>query len=337
MQQRLPLAATFLTVFVIAAAWWGLSSVGTGQPAATATTAEGRVEGGGNVFSVGTSATGTVAELMVAPGAHVRKGQHLARIECGQIERELEARKSDLEAAEAAFMRTVHGPRPEEINVGMANVNHAEARLEEAEKVLQRTQLLREGVTVTRVQIDQALRDARMARALLDEARARLALLHAGSRAEDITEAHSRRDAAKGRVEEAAARLGYCTVDAPISGLVLSINVSPGQLVSSMVPATVLTLVDDSRRRVRAFVDERETSKLCLGQHGQITAAGIPIRAEGSVESVGVEVSETAGNEARQLRQVVLSIPEDQPQMPIGLRVSVQFSPCPAGQRGTSK
>ena len=105
-----------------------------------------------------------VAELMVAPGAHVRKGQHLARIECAQIERELEARKSDLEAAEAAFIRTVHGPRPEEINVGIANVNHAEARLEEAEKVLQRTMLLREGFTVTRVQIDQAQRDARMAR-----------------------------------------------------------------------------------------------------------------------------------------------------------------------------
>ena len=226
MQQRIPLAATFLTVFAVAAAWWGLSSsVGTSQPAANVMAAEGRIEGGSNVYSVGTSATGTVAELMVAPGAHVLKGQHLARIECGQIERELEARKSDLEAAEAALMRTVHGPRPEEISVGIANVNHAEARLEEAEKVLNRTMLLHEGFTVTRVQIDQAQRDARMARALLDEARARLALLKAGSRAEDISE----------------------------------------------------------------------------------------------------------------FRQVMLSIPEDQPQMPIGLRVSVQFSPCPAGQRGTKQ
>jgi multidrug resistance efflux pump len=330
MQQRLPLAATFLTVFVVAAAWWGQSSVGTSQPASTATAAEGRVEGGGNVFSIGTSATGTVAELMVAPGAHVRKGQPLARIECGQIEHELEARKSDLAAAEAAYSRSLHGSRPEEITIGIANVNLAEARLEEADKVLRRTQLLREGFTVTRVQIDQAQRDARMAAALLDEVRAKLALLKAGSREEDITESGSRRDAAKGRVEEAAARLGYCSVDAPIGGIVLSTNVSPGQLVSSMAPATLLTIVDDSRRRVRAFVDVRETSNLCLGQHGQISAAGIPIRAEGSVESVGVELSENAGNATRQLRQVVLSIPEDQPQMPIGLRVSVQLSPCPA-------
>ena len=130
--------------------------------------------------------------------------------------------------------------------------------------MLQRTQQLREGFTVTRVQIDQAQRDARMAAALLDEVRAKLALLKAGSREEDITEARSRRDAAKGRVEEAAARLGYCSVDAPIGGIVLSTNVSPGQFVSSTVPVTLLTMVDDSTRRVRAFVDEREISKLCL-------------------------------------------------------------------------
>src|SRR5208282_2764217 len=46
----------------------------------------------------------------------------------------------------------------------------------------------REGVTVTRVQIDQALRDERMDKALLDEVRAKLALLKAGSRQENITE-----------------------------------------------------------------------------------------------------------------------------------------------------
>ena len=61
-----------------------------------------------------------------------------------------------------------------------------------------------------------------------------------------ITEAWSRRDAAKGRVEEAAARLGYCSVDAPISGIVLSTNVSLGQLVSTMVPVTLLTMVPPS-------------------------------------------------------------------------------------------
>jgi hypothetical protein len=45
----------------------------------------------------------------------------------------------------------------------------------------------------------------RMDEAPLDEVRARLALLKAGSREEDITETRSRRDATKGRVEEESA------------------------------------------------------------------------------------------------------------------------------------
>ncbi len=302
--------------------------------------APGRVEAASDVLSLGTSATGTIAELLVDAGAHVQAGQRLVRVECRNIERELEARRSDLAAAEAALSRTVHGPRPEEISIGIANVNLADARLQEAEKSLQRTQQLHEGFTVTRVQIDLAQRDARMAAALLDEVRAKLALLKAGSREEDIAEARSRRDAAGERVEEAAVRLGYCSVDAPTGGIILTTNVSPGQFVSAMAPVTLLTMVDDSRRRVRAFVDEREISKLCARQRTRITADGIPaMQVDGLVENIGVAVGENpfANNVSRQFRQVLLSVPDNQPLMPIGLRVSVQFSPCPATQKGAGK
>jgi HlyD family secretion protein len=340
-KERRLAAKSLAALLIVAGAWWGLSSVGTGQPAADGTTAApGRVEGGGDVLSLGTSATGTIAELLVDAGSHVQAGQHLVRVECRNVERELEARKSDLAAAEAVYSRVLHGPRPEEISIGIANVNLAEARLQEAEKSMQRTQQLHEGFTVTRVQIDLAQRDARMAAALLDEVRAKLALLKAGSREEDIAEASSRRDAAKERVEEAATRLGYCAVDAPIGGIVLSTNVSAGQLVSAMAPVTLLTMVDDSRRRVRAFVDEREISKLCPRQHARITADGVPgQQTDGAVETIGGAVGENpfAGNAARQFRQVMLSVPDNQPQMPIGLRVSVQFAPCPAPSKGTAK
>jgi multidrug efflux pump subunit AcrA (membrane-fusion protein) len=133
-QQRIPPAAKFLPglLIVAAAAWWGMSIVGTGQPVraqspANAKSAAGRVEGGGDILSLGTSATGTIAALLVNAGAHVQAGQHLVRVECGNVERGLEARKSDLAAAEAFYLRSLHGPRTEEISVGIANVNLAEA------------------------------------------------------------------------------------------------------------------------------------------------------------------------------------------------------------------
>jgi multidrug efflux pump subunit AcrA (membrane-fusion protein) len=95
-------------VIVAAAAWWGPSSVGIGQPVATRSPADvksvaGRVEGG----SEGASATGTIAELLVRAGARVQAGQQLVRVECSAIERELEARKTDLAAAQSLYLRTL--------------------------------------------------------------------------------------------------------------------------------------------------------------------------------------------------------------------------------------
>jgi multidrug resistance efflux pump len=335
-------AATILPVVLIAGLlWFGwFGRAGVSQPAAVsppvdaAMSAPGRVEGRSDVLSLGTSVTGTIAELLVGPGTRVAEGQHLVKVECGPIERQLDARKSDLDAAEAAFLRTLHGPRREEIAIGVANVNLADARLREAEKTLQRIHALHEGFTVTRAQIDQAERDARMAAAMLDEVRAKLALLNAGSREEDITETRSRRDAARRRVEETTALLARCSVDAPTAGIVLATNVSPGQLVSTMAPVILLTMVDDSTRRIRAYVDERDVPKLCPGQHARVTADGVPGMSEGVVESIGVAVGDNplAANASRQFRQVMLSLPDAPQQLPIGLKVAVQFSPCPSGQ-----
>ena len=324
---------------ILAIAWCSLPGVGRGQLANKPSSAPGRVEGGSDVLSLGTSATGTITELLVKAGDRVQAGQHLARVECRNIERELDARESDLAASEAVFARVSHGSRPEEIAIGVANVNLAEARLQEADKEYQRAQTLHEGVTVTRVQIDQAERDARIAAAMLDEVRAKLTLLKVGSREEDIAEARSRRDAAKERVEEAAARLGYCTVDAPVGGVILSTRVSPGQLVSSMAPVTLITMVDDSKRLVRAFVDEREISEVCPGERTHISADGVPeIQFDGIVESVATTVGESpyVSNAPQQFRQVMLSVPEKQQQIPIGLRVTVQFSACPAALKPTA-
>jgi hypothetical protein len=141
-------------------------------------------------------------------------------------------------------------------------------------------------------------------------------------------------------VEEAAARLGYCSVDVPISGIVLSTNVSLGQLVSTMVPVTLLTMADDSTRRVRAFVDESEISTICLRQRAHVTADAVPgIQMDGIVENIGATVvpDPFARDSFRQFREVMLSVSGDQQGAPIGLRVSVQFSPCVAGQGGSSK
>jgi multidrug resistance efflux pump len=327
MTQRLLSTSTYLLAATILVLQMGRAA--SGQPA-TAVSVRGQIEGGGDLLSLGASTTGTISQLLVKAGDHVEAGQPLLRVECRDLENEILARQSDLAASEAVLARVTHGSRPEEIAVGEANVNLAMARLHEAQKAFDRAQALHEGVTITRVQIDQAERDARMASAMLEEVRAKLVLLKVGSREEDIAEARSRRDATKARLDAAAARLSYCTVAAPISGVVLSTRVSLGQLVSLMAPMTLITMVDDSKRRARAFVAERDISRICPGEQAQISAEGVSgDQSEGRIEEIASELTENPYEPGpARFRVVELSFSKNERQFLIGQTVAVKLLGC---------
>ena len=126
-------------------------------------------------------------------------------------------------------------------------VGYATARAEEAQKTYERAQALREGVSVTTARVLETQRDARVFAAQLAEARARLALLRAGSREEDIGEAEARRDTATAQLEEARAQLDQCSIRAPVDGAVVDVVANPGQFMSLAVPAPLLHMVQDKR------------------------------------------------------------------------------------------
>ena len=219
----------------------------------------------------------------------------------------------------------------------------AQARAEEAEISLRRLEPS-EGISVTQAQLDQSKRDARIASAQLDEARAKLALLRAGFRREEILEAQSRRDAAKAGVEEAAARLNYCSVRAPAGGVVAAVHVTLGQFVGGGTPAALLTLVDDdSPRRVRAEVDARDIARVCAKQQAVVTSESFPgVALDAVTERINGEMTRNTMASAdrtaadRDVREVILSLAPGKVSWPAGLRVLVKFQAgCPAGQGET--
>jgi len=212
------------------------------QAASGSLSAPGRVTTRGGIVSVGTPATGTVAEIPVREGARVKTGDVVARINCRPIEDEIDARELSLAGAESVLARVRAGSRSEEIAVATAAVGYSRARAEEAAKSLERVRALTEGVSITRAQILLVERDARVSAAQLQEAWAKLALLKAGSRSEDIREAEARRDAAAAQLREARSRLDQCSVRAPIDGVVAAVLATPGQLVSSAWPVSLIDL-----------------------------------------------------------------------------------------------
>jgi multidrug resistance efflux pump len=196
-------------------------------------------------MALGVARSGVVQSIDVADGAHVAAGQVLAELDCKPLRKEIDVRAASLEAAEAAYQRVVNGPRPEEIEIGEAGVGVASARAVEARAALDRAHAMEVGVSITLAQLLVTVRDSRVADAVLVDARKKLALLKAGSRAEDISEAKARRDTVAARLDEGRAKLDQCSVRAPAAGRV-KILVTIGQFVSTYAPTTLIQLTPDA-------------------------------------------------------------------------------------------
>jgi multidrug resistance efflux pump len=192
-------------------------------------------------MQLGIAATGIIEKIFVRDGDHVDAGQLLVTIDCRPLQAEIKVRGANLAAAEAAFTRARNGPRSDEVAIGEANVGVARARAEEAQAAYDRALELHEGITISRANLLQARRDARIGAAQLEDQKRRLDLLHAGSRAEDISEAAAKREAAAGLVEEAKALFEQCFLRAPAAGTV-KVLATPGQFVSTNVPVTLVQL-----------------------------------------------------------------------------------------------
>ncbi len=304
--------------------------------------APGRVEGAGPPMSIGVAATGIVSDILVHEGSRVQAGQLLVKLDCAAQEADLRTRQAQLAAAQATSDKFRNGPRPDEIAVGEAVVNFSKARADEAEKALQRTLALQEGVTVTIAHVLEVKRDARIAAAQLAEAQSQLNLLRAGSREEDIRQAAALRAAAAAELDAARARLDQCSVKAPADGVVLDVLVNQGQFLSLAVPQPLLHIMADGQSRVRAEVGLADLPHVCVQQRATVATDAFPHAAiQAQVASISPAVSrKSTGNSAgaapranadeNDVVAVVLTVNRGAPALPIGLPVTVHFEACPS-------
>lgn len=300
-------------------------------------TAAGRVEAADRVMSLGAAVSGIVGGVLVHEAERVHAGQILIKLDCRPIEADLRGREAQLRAAQATFDRYRNGSRPDEITVGEAEVRYSIARADEAQKALERADAMQEGVTITTARMLEVKRDARIAAALLEEARAKLSLLRAGSREEDLRQAEAVRDAAAAQVEVGRARLDQCAIRAPADGVVLDVRATPGQFFSTAVPQPLLRVLADGALRVRTEIDFRDLTRVCPSQSASVTSDAFPnLDIHAAVASISPTVvpqlASTAAAEAHEGRivPVLLELDHNAPPLPIGSSVTVRFDPCPS-------
>ena len=94
------------------------------------------------------------------------------------------------------------------------------------------------------------------AKAAMEQAQAQYRLVKEGPRKEDIDQARAKVEQAKAALQAAETKLGYATVTLPLTGVVLSKNIEPGEYVAAGTP--VVTVADIENLWLRAYVDERD-------------------------------------------------------------------------------
>jgi multidrug resistance efflux pump len=174
------------------------------------------------------------------------------------------------------------------------------------------------------------------AQAELDEAVAERAAVEAPARADEVAAAEGHVAAAEAKLRLARAELSKTRLLAPFDGRILRIYAEPGELAGPTTPQPVLLFADTSRRRVRAFVEELDSARVCVGQPAVVTADGLPGQEfRGKVALVAPRMGKRvlqsdAPGEYRDLyfREVVIDL-DAGTELPLNLRVQARVQVVP--------
>jgi HlyD family secretion protein len=219
-----------------------------------------------------------------------------------QAEQQLASAEAQLRDAETQLRVTEEGARPAEIAEAQASVDEARANL----------QKLTEGGTPEEVAAAQAN---------VAQAQAELEKLTAPVAATDLEIRQASVAVAEQDLAQAQLDLEQATLRAPFAGIVSSIDIVTGSIVSAN--SAVLTLVDRSPLHVDLTLSENDVAQVALGQQVDLSLDALPgSQASGTVTYIAPSGDENNGVVTYKVR---VSFPDD-PQVKVGMSANLKIT-----------
>jgi HlyD family secretion protein len=307
------------------------------RPAPVALAQHGRLVAAGGLVEPASEArqleatvVGRILKMSVNEGDHVVEGDVIAEIENGDLKAQLTGAEAALVARQSELTRLKAGPREQEIAEARASAREAEAIALAARSNFERKSALGKTQLVSKQDVDQALADRDAAEARRLSAAARLSLMIAPPRVEDLAIAQANYDAAKAHLEEVKASLDKTLVKSPIDGTILKLYRRTGETVSNLPPTPIATVGDVSHLRIRADVDQADVAQIAMGQTVWVTADAYPDQQfRGTVARVSAQLGRKNFHNDRpeervdtKILEVLIDLDADV-RLPIGLPVDV--------------
>jgi len=217
---------------------------------------------------------GTIVQRPVDEGMWVEKGALIAKLEDHDLVQSVELADASLKVAQSKLDELLAGSRPQEIKASLEQLNQAESDLELSRKEYERVKALYEQQLAPASSMDNAETTYHVAQAAATRARQLYDLVKEGPRKEEIASARAEVDQSRQNLDLAKIQLGYATLTAPTSGIVLTKSAEVGEVVSPGTP--VVTLGDLDHVWLRAYVNETDLGRIAWGQSVDVTTDTFP-------------------------------------------------------------
>jgi HlyD family secretion protein len=273
-----------------------------------------------------------LAQEVALRKAEVQESQAaLAEFEAGSRPEEIEQAEASVQKAKARLEELLAGSRPQEVAAAGAIVEKARADLEKLRVDYERQKQLHDKDVISTREFEASQAAYEMAKAKLQEDEEKLKLVKEGPRKEEIEQARAalkesgerhaliKKGPRKETIEQASARLSrtkqalamaetrlsYTTLVSPLSGIVLSKNIEPGEYVAPGTP--VVTVGDLENVWLRAYINETDLGRIKVGQKVRVITDTYPGKVyEGRISFISSEAEFTPKNVQTEKERVKL-------------------------------
>jgi HlyD family secretion protein len=210
-------------------------------------------------------------------GQPVKTGDPLFRVDDRQLKATLAFHQANLASAKANLSKLEQMPRKEELDVSKAKREVAKATLELQRDLAQRDAKLVGSGSVSEEEYRQRRNNQLIAQGQLIQAEADLTLSKNGAWEPDKAIARAAIKLAQAQVLQDETDIDRAVIRAPMDGIVLQVNVRPGEFVApiSNQAQVVLGAVTD-RVNVRVDIDEHDIPRFKAGAPAQASLRGAP-------------------------------------------------------------
>jgi len=215
---------------------------------------------------------GTVTAMHVVRGPEVAAGQLLFVVDPQQSAAQRDQAAAELAQAQAQAIDARKGQRPQELSVLAANTAAAEARARDAEATYKRTGALVSVGVRSQQQLDDAKGAAETAEAEARAARRQEDAAKLGQRPDLIQAADARVAQARANLAGTTARVADNAPRAAEAARVEDVFFQQGEWAPANQP--ILSLLPNSRIKVRFFVPEKDLSAYAVGQTVRFSCDG---------------------------------------------------------------